>query len=405
MTMMIVLRGRALGKGKECLGKGTDDDEVPSEEVTLEFLAKISGNEKKWVPTANVEKRMQDALNDMMISQCSSSEEHEYHLDKIKRYMESQIVWESRPKDLTLHILEKPAPVYEGCKRDPNAPPRYLYNKDLFYLKNENSETRKYVLSWHKIHAFSFPKNNLEELNTRWVRKVIKRFNMHALYDVEHWKNLWARQSYIKGQLKKRAYPNKVYSDQRIVDVIKIQYDPGHEQEFMKEIVVKRADGEYSSFSELDYKYLHKNNIEDMYLMCLNVKIKYHETGILKSLNVLIRSSVIWERVHDYQLGVERYQLKVNLTASKLTFPGMEEKKPYTITSLPFVGLIYENNKKEKRIMGIIEISKLCDASLKRVLKEVKKINLDVKYGYCWITTKTNLKFDRETLDRELYRA
>ncbi|GKF45996.1 hypothetical protein Tco_0135798, partial [Tanacetum coccineum] len=109
------------------------------------------------------------------------------------------------------------------CERNPNAPPRYLYNKDLFNLKNGNSETRKYVLSLHKVHAFLFPENDLEELNTRW--------------------------------LKKKADLDEVYSDQRIVDIIKIQYDQGHGQEFMKEIVGKRVDGEFSSFSESDYKY------------------------------------------------------------------------------------------------------------------------------------------------------
>ncbi|GJW44129.1 hypothetical protein Tco_0072928 [Tanacetum coccineum] len=123
-----------------------------------------------------------------------------------------------------------------------------------------------------------------------------------------------------------------------------------------------------------------------MYLMCLNRKIKYQETGILKLLIIFIRSSVIWERVHDYPLGLESYQLKINLTAPKLTFPGIKEKKPYSITSLPFVGLIYENIKKEKRIMDIDEILKFCDETLKRVLKEVKKIDLDVKHGYADLT-------------------
>nr|GFA29467.1 reverse transcriptase domain-containing protein [Tanacetum cinerariifolium] len=50
--------------------------------------------------------------------------------------------------------------------------------------------------------------------------------------------------------------------------------------------------------------------------------------------------------------------------------------------ALPFVGLIYENSKKEKRIMDIDEILKFCDATSKRVLEKVKKINLDVKHGY-----------------------
>ncbi|GJY07907.1 hypothetical protein Tco_0374961 [Tanacetum coccineum] len=43
--------------------------------------------------------------------------------------------------------------------------------------------------------------------------------------------------------------------------------------------------------------------------------------------------------------------------------------------------LIYENNKKEMRVMDIKEILKFCDATLKRVLKKVKKFNLDVKHG------------------------
>ncbi|GJR96997.1 hypothetical protein Tco_0269171 [Tanacetum coccineum] len=42
----------------------------------------------------------------------------------------------------------------------------------------------------------------------------------------------------------------------------------------------------------------------------------------------------------------------------------------------------YENSKKEKRIMDIDEILNFCDAALKRILEKVKKINLEVKYGY-----------------------
>ncbi|GKA59497.1 hypothetical protein Tco_0758810 [Tanacetum coccineum] len=46
------------------------------------------------------------------------------------------------------------------------------------------------------------------------------------------------------------------------------------------------------------------------------------------------------------------------------------------------VGLIYENSKKEKRVMVIKEILKFCYATLKRVLEKVKKFNMDVKHGY-----------------------
>ncbi|GJQ93718.1 hypothetical protein Tco_0004857 [Tanacetum coccineum] len=241
-------------------GESTYDNEVPSKVVSLELLAEVS---RKGIITNDLQ-RMQDALNNMI---------------------------------------------------------RSLY---LFYLKNGNCETRKYVLSPHKVHAFSFLKNDLEELNTRW-----------------------AQQSYIKRQLKTRDDPGEVYSKKRIVDVIRVQYDQGYVQEYMEEIMVKRADGEYKSFTESDYKYLHKNDIKDMYLMC-----------------------------------IKSYQHKVNLTAPTLTFPGIEEQKPYTISSDPLVGLIYKNSKKEKKIMNIDEIPKFCDTALKRVLEKVKKINLDVKHRY-----------------------
>ncbi|GJW43590.1 hypothetical protein Tco_0072389 [Tanacetum coccineum] len=53
----------------------------------------------------------------------------------------------------------------------------------------------------------------------------------------------------------------------------------------------------------------------------------YADTGLLWSLSVFIRSSVIWERVHDFQLGIESYQQKVNLTAPTISFPGVEKHK------------------------------------------------------------------------------
>nr|GEY12125.1 hypothetical protein [Tanacetum cinerariifolium] len=108
----------------------------------------------------------------------------------------------------------------------------------------------------------------------------------------------------------------------------------------------------------------------------------YDDDAHLEGESSAKRSNVIWERVHDYQLILESYQIKVNVTAPKLTFSGIEEKTPYTIITHPLVGLIYEYIKKERRVMDIDEIPKFYDATLKRVLEKVKKINLDVKNGY-----------------------
>ncbi|GJV58070.1 hypothetical protein Tco_0581945 [Tanacetum coccineum] len=108
----------------------------------------------------------------------------------------------------------------------------------------------------------------------------------------------------------------------------------------------------------------------------------YAETGLLWSLSVFIRSTVIWERVHNFQLGVESYQQKVNLTAPTITFPGIEKHTMFSIVFEPVYGIIYKNIKKEKRVMRHQEIHKFCDVTLKRVLEGLKSYNNDVKHGY-----------------------
>nr|GEV58395.1 hypothetical protein [Tanacetum cinerariifolium] len=63
---------------------------------------------------------------------------------------------------------------------------------------------------------------------------------------------------------------------------------------------------------------------------------------------------------------------RVNLTAPTLTFPGIKAHEPYSIVDKPNTGLIYLTNKDEKWVMFIVEIVKFCDATLERVLNEVK---------------------------------
>ncbi|GJR15603.1 hypothetical protein Tco_0798255 [Tanacetum coccineum] len=208
-----------------------------------------------------------------------------------------------------------------------------------------NSGREKIVLSLHKFPVVSFPIDEIEERTFRWVDKCVNRFNPYARYETY-------------GEL-------------------------GHEHKFITEIVARRANGSIESITESYYKNLNKNDIEDMYFLIINHKVDdYAETGLLWSLSVFIRSTVIWERVHDFQLGVESYQQQVNLIGPTITFPGIEKYKVFFIVSEPIYGIIYKNNKKEKRVMKHQEVHKFCDATLKRVLEGLKSYNNDVKHGY-----------------------
>ncbi|GKA08020.1 hypothetical protein Tco_0687351 [Tanacetum coccineum] len=54
----------------------------------------------------------------------------------------------------------------------------------------------------------------------------------------------------------------------------------------------------------------------------------------------------------------------------------------FSIIYEPVHGIIYKNSKKKKRVMIHLEIHKFCDATLNRVLEDLKSYNNDVKYGY-----------------------
>ncbi|GJU95837.1 hypothetical protein Tco_1320593 [Tanacetum coccineum] len=224
---------------------------------------------------------------------------------------------------------------------------------ELLSDKKGNSGPKKIVLSLHKFPPVIFPDDDIKERTSRWVDKCVKKFNPYARYNVEHWRNPHAKIFYIKRQKEPGKPKEEVYSNSKIVQIIKTYGELGHERKFITEIIARRANGSIVSITKPDYKNHNKNDIEDMYLLIVNGK-----------------------------LGVESYQQKVNLTTPTITFPSIEKHKMFSIVSEPVYGIIYKNIKKENRVMRHQEIHKFCDATLKRVLEELKSYNNDVKHGY-----------------------
>nr|GEU70213.1 hypothetical protein [Tanacetum cinerariifolium] len=297
---------------------GTDDDEVPTKKVSQELMEEIS----EEIDEAQLKK----AVDDMLRQRCNSEEENQYHVDQMQNYLKNDIVWESMKEGLSLPTPKKPAPVYHSCQRDLKAPPMTLQNQDLFYLKHGNSGIKKYAMSLHKYLEVPSPDDDSIERTSRWVSKCLKKFNVYARYGVRHSKNMWVKQFHIRMQKEKRDQFEKVYSYSKIVEATRTSYELGHKHKFITELTVRRANRKIDLIIEPDYKYLSKNDIEDLYLLCINGKVdNYRETGLLGSLTVFIRSTIIWERLHDFLLGIESHQQYVNLTAPTITFPGIKE--------------------------------------------------------------------------------
>ncbi|GKE54679.1 hypothetical protein Tco_1489835, partial [Tanacetum coccineum] len=129
---------------------------------------------------------------------------------------------------------------------------------------------------------------------------------------------------YKLNQRRVRDNPEEYFSNHKITEVVRITIDQQHGLDYMEQIIVMRENDKPDSFSEADFKYLNKNDIEDLYYHCLNKKVDFCENKLKNSLITFLRSCVIWERVHDFQLGIESYQIRVNLNAPTLTFPAIE---------------------------------------------------------------------------------
>ncbi|GJY02195.1 hypothetical protein Tco_0360347 [Tanacetum coccineum] len=353
----------------------SDDDEIPTKQVSQDIMEEVS--------LTIDEAKLRKMADEMLRQRCTSGDEHQYHIDQMKNFLKSDIVWESRKEILVSPHPRKTTPLVHSCQKDPEAPALSLINQDLLYLKKGNSGPEKIVLSLHKFPAVIFNDDDIEERTSRWVNKCVRKFNPYARYGVEHWKNPHAKIFYIRKQKEPGKPKEEVYSNSKIVQVIKTYWELGHEHKFITEIVARRANKYLVSITEPDYKNLNKNDIEDIYLLIMNGKVPdYADTGLLWSLLVFIRSTVIWERVHDFQLRIESYQQKVNLTAPTMTFPGIKDHEMFSIIYEPVHGIIYKNSKKEKRVMRHSEIHKFYDATLNRVLEGLKSYNNDIKYGY-----------------------
>ncbi|GJS82725.1 hypothetical protein Tco_0749266 [Tanacetum coccineum] len=215
-------------------------------------------------------------------------------------------------------------PLVQSCQRDPEAPPLSLINQDLLYMKKGSSRPEKIVLSLHKFPAIIFNDDDIEERTSRWVNKCVKKFNLWVVMVVGNIGRSHAKIFYIRKQKEPEKPKEVIYSNSKIIQVIKTYWELGHEHKFITEIVARRANE------------------------CI----------------------------------INRVAMKVNLTASTISFPLVEKHKMFSIIYEPMHGIIYNNSKKDKRVMRHSEIHKFYDATLIRVLEGLKSYNNDFKYGY-----------------------
>nr|GEY07378.1 hypothetical protein [Tanacetum cinerariifolium] len=256
---------------------------------------------------------------------------------------------------------------FEQSLRNPKEPARFLYNKDLFYLKkNGNTEAKKYALSLYKIHATPFSEDDHKELLTRWVVRLgflspedgwpsvcesyldIPPLNL-SLFLMRHARN-WPL----------RVKQLAVHSAQPIVeDVHLLMAIDVMGWAFVKQVIVPFP-GMIKAFLRRSKESTVPGDSQSTHLLVAPV-------SVMEKTRSMIASCVTPGMLNKLTIGS---MLKFTLPAiSGLTTPG---------AWFPRV----KASKNEKRVVNIGEFPKFCDATLKKVLRKVREINTEVRYGY-----------------------
>nr|GEV70067.1 hypothetical protein [Tanacetum cinerariifolium] len=163
---------------------------------------------------------------------------------------------------------------------------------------------RRLAISISKIKVTNYLDFVLEELVlSLWVESELE-YDISAAYGISHW---WFN--------RKEFYITR------------------HDAPF---ITVKAHYKEYK-ISEANFKNLHPNDFDDLYLLHLQGYLNHlsrdDKVHLFNVVNLCIRNIIIKKCVEDLQLGIESYQTKLNLTQPDWDASDFLFKEDYTIVS------------------------------------------------------------------------
>ncbi|GKB09879.1 hypothetical protein Tco_0843802 [Tanacetum coccineum] len=204
---------------------------------------------------------------------------------------------------------------------------------------------RRSALSISKLKAAQYLDFRLEELvPSLWIESE-RDYDISAAYGISYW---WFKRKEL--YITRHSAPfdhSKVRSHMQILSVVSLKTFERYKYTFLKEIVLRRADYKEYKILKVDFKNLHPNDFEDLYLL--------HFQGQLNHLSSA-------DKVHLF-----------NADASYFLF-----KEDYTIVSKPRA-VIYKDKNDQKKMMQETEVHKFSDGTLNRILDKLDHIVKDFK--------------------------
>ncbi|GJT73204.1 hypothetical protein Tco_1032490 [Tanacetum coccineum] len=218
----------------------------------------------------------------------------------------------------------------------------FFFNKDLEYIRYGSKGNRP-ALSISKIKAAYYPNVGLEQMvpDQMWIDEECKHTS--------------------EGDRK------AVQTHIRILSVVRIEVFSLYGYNYMKKIVLRRADLNEHMISDQDFKYLYPSDFEDLYLLNLQGHLNHlpptDKKILTTAVNLWTKNLVIRQRVEDFQLGIESYQTQLNLTKPRWDATSFEYKHDFTIIESPRT-VTFRDKYGVQMIMRFNEIHKFSDGTL-----------------------------------------
>nr|GFA48681.1 E-beta-farnesene synthase [Tanacetum cinerariifolium] len=113
---------------------------------------------------------------------------------------------------------------------------------------------------------------NLHQPSQMWIEEECK-YDIAAMYGIFHW--WFQRQRFYIDRHTSEGYRRAVRTYMRILNVVKIEVFSMYGYDYMKKIVLRRADLNEYIIAERDFKYMYPSDFEDLYLLNLQGHLNY----------------------------------------------------------------------------------------------------------------------------------
>ncbi|GKA92554.1 hypothetical protein Tco_0814479 [Tanacetum coccineum] len=244
----------------------------------------------------------------------------------------------------------------------------------------EGDKDRRHAISISKLKAAYYQDFGLEGLvPLLWIESE-REYDVSAAYDISHW--WFKRKEFYIARHSTPSDRRAVRSHMKILSVVSLKTYSIHRYTYLKEIVSRRTDYKEHKILKSDFKNLHPNDFEDMYLLHLQGKLNHlsgsDKVNLFNVVYLWIRNIIIRKRVEDLQLGIKSYQTKLNLAEPNWDATDFFVKEDYTIVSKPRV-VIYRYGNNQKKIMREAEVHKFSDGMLTRILEKLDHMVKDFR--------------------------